>query len=79
MGTELKFILSLLRFIAEQAPHLVEEVGRLVSAWATKKGVPVGPLQAALDRVDPSVAAVDAEVDQYIADNWDEPTRPDRK
>jgi hypothetical protein len=64
------FVLSLLRFIAEEAPHLVTDIRTLVAAWASKKGIPHEDILPALDALDPRVAAVDAEVDQAINARW---------
>jgi len=77
MPAALAFVASLLRFVAEEAPHLVNEVRSIVSLWAGRKGIPHAELLAALGPVDDRVKAVDAAVDQHIADLWGDQTPPD--
>ena len=73
----LAFVASLLQFLATEAPHLVDEVRKLVTAWAAKKGIPHDALLAALGPVDDQVKAVDTAVDQHIAALWGDQTPPD--
>jgi hypothetical protein len=73
----LAFIASLLQFIADEAPHLIDEVRKLVTAWADRKGIPHEVLLAALGPVGDRVKAVDAAVNAHIAELWGDQTQPD--
>jgi hypothetical protein len=73
----LAFVASLLQFLAEEAPHLVDEVRKLVTTWADRKGIPHEVLLAALGPVDDRVKAVDTAVNQHIAELWGDQTQPD--
>lgn len=66
MSDAFALVLSLLRFIAEEAPHLVDDVRTLVTAWASKKGIPHEEILPALDLLAPRVKVVDDEIDGIL-------------
>jgi hypothetical protein len=68
----LSFVVSLLGFIAQQAPHLIPELRKLVTDWGSKKGVPLDDLLPALDsqHVPERVKQVEQDVDALIAKTW---------
>jgi len=77
MAAPLSFVISLLRFVATEAPHLIPELRKLATSWAGKKGIPHAELLPALvDTLDSRVASVDAAVDAQIAALWGDQTEP---